>query len=110
MKEITVDYEKTRTEVASFLRSFADELERDERITLITGNDSATINPPEHLHFKVESDVDGSWTGSNEGRSLRLELAWEEADEPANEELSVVSGRRGRSDDSKSGIDATPGQ
>lgn len=94
MRETTIEREKTRTEVAAFLREFATELEKGQRVTMIIGNESTTLNPPDTVHFKFDSDVDSSWIGHDEGRSLRFELGWQMEDEPVNDEISVV-----RSDD-----------
>lgn len=89
-----MEREKTRTELAAFLRDFADELERGDRVTLIVGNESMTLNPPERIHFKLDSDRDTSWMGVEEGQSLRFEFGWQLADEPENDELSVVKSER----------------
>lgn len=85
-----MEREKTRSEFAAFLRDFANELEHGDRVTLIVGNESMTLNPPERIHFKLDSDLDTSWMGTEEGQSLRFEFGWQLADEPENDELSVV--------------------
>lgn len=90
MREVDIEQEKTRLEVAAFLRDFAEELEKGNRVTLIVGNESATVNPPEMMHFKFASGVDSSWIGTDEGQTLRLELGWQLEDEPHSDELSVV--------------------
>lgn len=90
MRNIIMEQEKSRSELAAFLHDFANELEYGDRVTLIVGNESMTLNPPENIHFKLDNNMDTSWIGTEEGQSLRFEFGWQFVDEPENNELSVV--------------------
>lgn len=69
----------------------------------MAGDESATVNPPENVHFKLETNADSSWLGGEDGRSLRLEFGWEADEVDGDEELTIVnqpsSGHRVRRDD-----------
>ncbi|WP_396611736.1 amphi-Trp domain-containing protein [Haloferax sp. S1W] len=91
MNKFELEREETRGEVASYLRTLADGLEQGDKMTFVAGDDSTTINPPETVHFKLETDTDSSWLGGENGRSFRIELGWEADEVNADEELAIIN-------------------
>lgn len=108
MADVSAETEKNRAEIADYLREFADELsppgERpvrddgqgksrttaDPKVTVIVGNESATINPPETISFGVEVNADDSLLGSPTGeRGVTFELRWSSEDVEADEGLDI---------------------
>lgn len=69
----------TRAEIAAYLRSVADSLEAGEPITLKSGDQSVTVDPPGRVTFEVEVEREGPRKGPGE-LSLEFELEWDEAD------------------------------
>ena len=106
MAEIHSEQEKTRQEIAEYFREFADELESgmvsqrtteqnrttephvsdqptpdetaspDDKVTIIVGNESATINPPESLSFVIDIDTESSLMETGAERSATFSLRW----------------------------------
>ena len=62
---------------------------RGEKMTLVVGNESTTINPPETLLFEVTVGTDSSLLGSSEERRARFELRWRGEDVAPNDELDI---------------------
>ena len=50
---------RTRAEVASYLRAFADKLDADGPITLTAGDQSVTVDPPDRPTFEVKAEREG---------------------------------------------------
>ncbi len=63
--------EESRAAVADYLRSVADRLD-DGAVTLRSGDEELTVNPPETVEFEVKVEREGAET------SLELELEWAE--------------------------------
>lgn len=104
MGNVSSSQERTRSEIADYLRKFADELDsggsrppneagedvrrddeptaseratEDGKVTIVAGNESATINPPETLTFDVEVDTDSSvLRGRATERNATFSLRW----------------------------------
>lgn len=91
MDEFKIEDEQTRTEVAEYLQKLADGLRRGNQMTFVVEDQSATINPPEHLRVRMEAASDSSWLGGDEGRSFVLELGWEADEVDVNEELTIIN-------------------
>lgn len=103
MANISSSHEKTRSEVAAYLREFADELETglggsashgepgttDRKVTLVTGNESATINPPETLNFDVEVDTEAGLLEAGNDHSATFRLSWDSEHVEADDDLSI---------------------
>jgi hypothetical protein len=116
MANVSAETEKTRTEVAEYLRKFADKLsphadadpqERPQmgddhsttedsqaadnsRVTVIVGNESATINPPDSISFGVEVDAEDSLLGSPTGeRGVVFSLSWSSEDVETDDEIDI---------------------
>jgi hypothetical protein len=114
MGTVSSSQERTRTEIAEYLREFADELDSDGttskgaeepgrpddpsrtertgdgKVTIIAGNESETINPPETLTFDVEISTDSSiLEGGATERSATFSLRWNEDHVEEGDELGV---------------------
>jgi hypothetical protein len=107
MTELETNEETTRTEVATYLREFAAQLDpsvaapgsdhfretedRDQRVTFLVGSDSATVDPPSTVDFSVEVDSDSSLIHSGTEHEVSLELAWQEesTDDGSQESLEI---------------------
>lgn len=105
MVELDKEGELTRSEIAAFLREFADELtgmavdpdrgstavDRErvadddrteaemeaERITFIVGGDSATVTVPELVEFEVEVESRSPLLGSGVNQEVTFEMSWQ---------------------------------
>ncbi len=80
MPEVTLfksESKFTRAEIAAYLRSVADSLEAGTPITLKSGKQEVTVDPPNRVTFEVEVEREGPRLGSGE-LSLEFELEWDE--------------------------------
>lgn len=91
MDDFELEQEQTRSEAAEYLRKLADGLEKGNKMTFIVGDRSATINPPEQVHFRMETKADSSWLGGDDARSFIIELGWEGDEVESDEELAIVN-------------------
>ncbi|MFC7143240.1 amphi-Trp domain-containing protein [Halosimplex aquaticum] len=73
---------QSRDEIASYLRSVAEKLEQGDSITLKTGAESVTMDPPERPTFEVKAEREGPADGPGE-LSIEFELEWDENSESA---------------------------
>ncbi len=69
--------DQTREDIASYLRSVADKLEQGVAITLKSGSESVTMEPPARPTFEVKAEREGPADGPGE-LSIELELEWDE--------------------------------
>jgi hypothetical protein len=94
MSELEATQELTRAEIAAYLREFADRLDASggggrvpggsettlesegRKVTIVVGNDSATVNPPETLTFDIVVDSDSSLMGSDKNQRVTFGLRW----------------------------------
>lgn len=90
MNDFEFEQERSRADVASYLRQLADGLENDDKVTLVFGEQSVAMNPPGMLHFRINTDTDSSWLGSENGRSVNIELGWEQSEVDTDDELTIV--------------------
>lgn len=72
-----------RAEIASYLRQVADNLDSGDDISLKSGQESVTLNPPSRPTFEVKAEREGPEGGPYE-RSIEFELEWDEGDEGEN--------------------------
>lgn len=77
-----------RGEIASYLRQVADNLDADEDITLRSGDESVTLDPPSRPTFEVKAEREGPEGGPYE-RSIEFELEWDENGDGADGSLSI---------------------
>ena len=141
MASLETTQERTRSEIAAYLRQFADELDPDTRsdaadrggntaetvgtgstetagaetgigdetnrrddtrtgdrdpaqsvgdkVTVIAGNESATINPPRTCAFDVVIDTDSDLLDTGAERSTTFTIRWDADHVEADDELSV---------------------
>jgi amphi-Trp domain-containing protein len=68
---------QTREEIASYLRRVADKLDHGAAITLISGSESVTMEPPARPTFEVKAEREGPTDGPGE-LSIEFELEWAE--------------------------------
>ncbi|GGN12980.1 amphi-Trp domain-containing protein [Halarchaeum nitratireducens] len=78
----------TRAEIAAYLRSVADALERGDDLTLSAGAESVTLTPPSNPTFEVKAEREGPTDGTGE-LSVEFELEWDEGDDTADERLEI---------------------
>ncbi len=69
--------DQTREEIASYLRRVADKLEQGEAVTLKSGSESVTMEPPARPTFEVKAEREGPAGGPGE-LSIEFELEWDE--------------------------------
>lgn len=60
-----------------------------DKVTVIVGNESATINPPRTCSFDVAIDTDSSLLDAGAERSATFTIRWSEEHVEADDELSV---------------------
>ncbi|WP_276259739.1 amphi-Trp domain-containing protein [Haloglomus litoreum] len=68
---------QSREEIASYLRSVAAKLEQGEPISLTSGTESVTMQPPARPTFEVKAEREGPTDGPGE-LSIEFELEWDE--------------------------------
>ncbi|WP_135663893.1 amphi-Trp domain-containing protein [Halorhabdus rudnickae] len=66
-----------RAEIASYLRTVADNLEAGDPISLSAGDQSVTMDPPERPTFEVKAEREGPADAPGE-LSVEFELEWDE--------------------------------
>ena len=69
--------DRSRAEIAAYLRTVADKLDGGEAMTLTAGSESGTLTPPERPTFEVKAERETSTTGPDE-LSVEFELEWDE--------------------------------
>lgn len=72
--------DRSRAEIAAYLRTVADKLDGGEAITLTAGAESVTLRPPERPTFEVKAERETSTSGPDE-LSVEFELEWDEGAE-----------------------------
>jgi amphi-Trp domain-containing protein len=68
---------QNRADIASFLRTVADNLDSGDSLTLRAGDESVTMEPPERPTFEVKAEREGPTDGPKE-LSVEFELEWDE--------------------------------
>ena len=97
MADLEAESEKTRAEVATYLREFADKLDPrmegadpgSEKVTIIVDNESATVNPPEMLRFGVGAKTDSSLLDAGADRGITFSLTWDKDQVETDEGFDV---------------------
>jgi amphi-Trp domain-containing protein len=69
--------DQTRADIASYLRTVAENLDSGNAITLTAGEESVTLNPPARPTFEVKAEREGPADGPGE-LSIEFELEWDE--------------------------------
>lgn len=81
----------SREEIATYLHDVADKLAAGESITLSSGSESTTMDPPARPTFEVKAEREGPAAGPAE-LSIEFELEWDEGDsgsESSDSELRI---------------------
>ena len=68
---------QSRKEIASYLRTVAEKLEQGDAITLTSGAESVTMEPPADTTFEVKAEREGPTDGPGES-SIEFELEGDE--------------------------------
>ena len=76
MGELETEAEKTRSEIASYLRELADQLDADGDVTLELGGQQIRLNPTNPVTFKLEGESDWSEGDTETKQSIEFELVW----------------------------------
>jgi amphi-Trp domain-containing protein len=79
---------QSREEIATYLRTVAENLESGGAITFNSGSESVTLDPPANPTFEVKAEREGPTDAPGE-LSVEFELEWDEND--AGEEGSGAS-------------------
>ena len=77
--------DQTREEIASYLRKVAENLDQGHAITLTSGSESVTMEPPARPIFEVKAEREGP-TDSPGELSIEFELEWDENGDEGNGE------------------------
>lgn len=76
MGELETEAQKSRTEIAAFLREFADQLDADGEVVLDIGGTAVTVEPADPITFKLEGESDWAEGDSQAKQSVEVELVW----------------------------------
>lgn len=77
--------ERSRKEIAAYLRVLAAELDSEGPVTFRDGEYTAAVTPPEYAEFDVEVERESGEEGSELG--IELEIEWNEEDETTAERI-----------------------
>lgn len=78
---------ESRSDVARYLRSVADRLESGGPVTLSSGGEEVTLDPPERVTFEVKAERE---TGSGKPElSVEFELEWKEGASGGDDSLRI---------------------
>lgn len=89
-EEVLFEVESTRTrgEIASFLRTVADNLEAGEPISFSSGDQSLTVEPPARPTFEIKVERETSASSGRSELGVEFELEWDE-DGGASHDISI---------------------
>lgn len=76
MGELETEAEKTRSEIASYLRELAEQLDGDGAVTLELGGKQVQLDPTNPVTFKLEGESDWSEGDTEAKQSIEFELVW----------------------------------
>jgi amphi-Trp domain-containing protein len=91
MGELETEAEKTRAEIATYLRELADQLDGDGDVTLELGGQQVRLNPTNPVTFKLEGESDWSEGDTEAKQSIEFELVWRREAQTAAEGALDVS-------------------
>lgn len=90
MGELETEAERTRSEIASYLRELADQLDDDGDVMLELGSQRVRLNPTNPVTFKLEGESDWSDGDTEAKQSIEFELVWwRDAQTPEEGRLDV---------------------
>jgi len=76
MVELETEEQKTRAEVATYLRQLADQLDGGGPVTLEVGNRRVDLDPVDPITFKLEGESDWTEGETTAKQSIEFELVW----------------------------------
>ena len=76
MGELETEDEKSRREVAAYLRNLADQLEGEQPVTLELGGQRVKLDPVDPITFKLEGESDWTEGDTQAKQSIEFELVW----------------------------------
>lgn len=76
MGELETEEQKTRAEIANYLRNLADQLDGTEDVTLDLGGTTVKLHPTDPVTFKLEGESDWSQGDTEAKQSIEFELVW----------------------------------
>ena len=76
MGELETEAEKTRSEIASYLRELAEQLDGEGAVTLELGGKQVQLDPTNPVTFKLEGESDWSEGDTEAKQSIEFELVW----------------------------------
>jgi amphi-Trp domain-containing protein len=76
MGELETEAQKTRTEIADYLRDLAEQLDGGGEVVLELGGTEVRLNPSEPVTFKLEGESDWSEGDAEAKQSIEFELVW----------------------------------
>ena len=79
---------QSNDEIASFLRTVAENLEGGSDVTLRAGSESVTMSPPARPTFEVKAEREGPTDASGE-LSIEFELEWDEDTSGSDGSLTI---------------------
>ena len=74
--ELETESGKTRSEIASYLRELADQLDGDDAVSLELGGQQVQLDPTNPVTFKLEGESDWSEGDTEAKQSIEFELVW----------------------------------
>jgi amphi-Trp domain-containing protein len=92
MGELETEEQKTRTEVATYLRGLADQLDDGDAVSLELGGRRVSLDPVDPITFKLEGESDWSEGDSQAKQSIEFELVWWTDAQSADEGSLTVEG------------------
>jgi amphi-Trp domain-containing protein len=76
MGELETEEQKTRAEIATYLRDLADQLDSGGNVLLDLGGTTVQLNPTNPVTFKLEGESDWSQGDTEAKQSIEFELVW----------------------------------
>lgn len=76
MGELETEEQATRSEIATYLRQLADQLDEGGTVTLTLGNQHVSLDPVDPITFKLEGESDWSERDVEAKQSIEFELVW----------------------------------
>jgi amphi-Trp domain-containing protein len=90
MDELETEAQRSRAEIATTLRNFADQLEAEGTVTLDFGTRTVALDPREPVTFKLEGESDWAEGDTETKESIEFELVWwRDAETPAEARLGT---------------------
>lgn len=76
-----LESERSRSDIAQYLRSLADKLDGDGAVSFVADDESAELAVPSRPTFEVEAERETPAAGGNDELSIELEIEWTEGSE-----------------------------